>query len=167
MSESLTPTVNFEKVNPTKYVVKIENATCPFFLVLSESYNPQWKAYTEDKLITNKDVKANEANHGMSFTPNDIFYWFVKPLPDENHLMANGYANAWYIDPKTIDGDGNGCFTITLYFLPQNIFYMGLYISGATFVGCIAYLFKDRVKVFLNYIGSKRFVQSHKRILFI
>lgn len=142
--------VSFKKWNPTKYQIKIENATKPFFLIFSESYHPQWKAYAEDKSVEFKEiiasydrVKVKEARHGMSFTPGDISYLSSKPLPDDKHFLVNGYANAWYIDTKEVDKDGDGSFVVTLYFLPQSLFYLGLFISGMTFIGCVGYLGYD------------------------
>jgi hypothetical protein len=141
------PQIIFKRVNPTKYIVEVKNATQPFFLVFSESYHPWWKAYAEDKLSGVGEIAANygnikvkEARSEMKFTPEDISYLFIKPLSDDNHFIANGYANAWYVDPKEIDRDGDGCFTITLYFLPQSLFYLGLLVSGATFAVCTIYL---------------------------
>ncbi|OQX52630.1 MAG: hypothetical protein B5M53_08085, partial [Candidatus Cloacimonas sp. 4484_209] len=152
------PTITFRKINPTRYEVKIENATAPFFLVFSESYHPKWKAYikTENRnwemgngrqKIENEKweiiaeypkVHVKEARHDWyKFTPQDIKYLFEKPLPEKSHSLVNGYANAWYIDPKEI---GQQNFTITLYFWPQSLFYLGLFISGATLLGCIGYL---------------------------
>jgi hypothetical protein len=133
-------------------------------LVFSESYHPQWKAYAEDKEIefneiiaSYENVNVKEAKHEISFTPGDISYLFTKPLPDENHFLVNGYANAWYVDPKespyracgvvgqspTIDKDGGGNFVVTLYFWPQSLFYLGLFISGMTLLGCVGYLVWD------------------------
>lgn len=54
--------------------------------------------------------------------------------------MVNGYANAWYIDPKEI---GKENFTITLYFRSQSLFYLGLMISGVTLLFCVGYLVWD------------------------
>lgn len=148
--ESPTPTITFKKTNPTKYQVRIENATKPFFLVFSESYHPQWKAYAEDKEIEFKEiiasydrVKVKEARHEMSFTPSDTSFLFAKPVDDKYHFTANGYANAWYINPEEIDKKGDGSFVVTLYFLPQSLFYLGLFISGMTFIGCVGYLVWD------------------------
>jgi hypothetical protein len=141
------PHISFKKINPTKYQIKIENASQPFFLIFLETYDPRWKAYAEDRDIKFNEIVASydnvnvhEAKHEMIFTPEDIFYLFAKSLPDNVHFITNGYANAWYIDPKEIDKDGDGNFTITLYFLPQSLFYLGLFISGITFLVCIAYL---------------------------
>ena len=144
------PLIIFRKVNPTKYIILVKNAIAPFFLIFSENYHPKWKAYIEkQKTFDNEkwEIIANypklhvkEAKHEMRFTPKDIAYLFKKPLPERYHLLVNGYANAWYIDPKTI---GSSNFTITLYFWPQSLFYLGLLISALTFLGCIGYLVYD------------------------
>lgn len=143
------PKITFQKINPTRYKIKV-NASQPFFLVFSESYHPQWKAYAGDKEIefdeiiaSYENVNVKEARHEMKFTPGDISYLFAKPLPDDNHFLVSGYANAWYIDPKEIDKDGDGSFVVTLYFWPQSLFFLGLFISGMTFIGCVGYLFYD------------------------
>jgi hypothetical protein len=144
------PTITFKKINPTHYQVKVENAKAPFFLVFSESYDTQWKAYAEDKgiefkeiIVSYKNVNVKEAKPEMKFTPSDILYLFAKQLPDDNHFIVNGYANAWYINPKEIDKNHDGNFTITLYFWPQSLFYLGLFISGTTLLGCLGYLGYD------------------------
>jgi hypothetical protein len=62
-----TPDLSFHLVNPSLYDVQV-NATGPYMLVLSETYNPLWVASTP---------------------------WGV--IPDANHFVVNGYANMWYI----------------------------------------------------------------------
>ncbi len=74
----------------------------------------------------------------MALTPSDIRYLFRKPLNEELHFNVNGYANAWYIDPKKLGMNEN--FTITLYFKPDSYFHFGLIISGFTFLICVTYL---------------------------
>ena len=149
---SLTSIITFKKINPTKYIVSVENATQPFFLVFSESYHPQWKIYIEDRPTNFTQIIANypkvhvkEAKHEWyKFTPGDIVYLFKKPAVNATlHFMANGYANAWYIDPRVFDRDGDGCFTIIIYFWPQSLFYLGLFVSGTTLLCCIGYLVYD------------------------
>jgi len=150
LSSSL-PILTFRRINPTKYEIKIENATDSFFLIFSETYHPKWKAYIETNNEQNKEkwkiianypkLHVKEAKHDWyKFTPQDIKYLFKKPLPEKYHFLVNGYANAWYIDPKEI---GSSNFTITLYFWPQSLFYLGLFISGLTFLGCVGYLGYD------------------------
>ena len=122
------PSIIFRRINPTKYELQI-NASRPFILVFSESYHPQWKVYIEnrsfkfDEIIANYDwLNIMESMNDMRFMPKDISYLQAESLPETNHFEANGYANAWYIN-KT------GTYDITLYFLPQSLFYIGLIIS--------------------------------------
>ena len=133
------PSVIFQKINPTKYKVHV-SAEEPFFLVFSESYHPQWKAYLDkrpfefnDIIASYDNVDVKEAEHEMKFTPGDISYLFANPISDDKHFIVNGYANSWYIE-KTGDYD------LTLYFLPQSLFYLGVFISGGTLFGCFGYL---------------------------
>jgi|GEM_PF-5417646 len=142
------PRIIFKRLNPTKYQVEIENAFQPFFLILSESYNPGWKAYVEDRSVKFSEpiveypyVNVKEVmNDRYRFTPEDLLFLFSEPLDENYHFKANGYANAWYIDPKEIDKDRDGNFTITLYFWPQSLFYLGLIVSGLTLIVCTGYL---------------------------
>jgi len=152
------PTITFKKINPTKYLVKVEGAKQPFWLVFSESFYKEWRLYRYQKSnIKNQNyfeeivadypkLGVKEATHLMKFTPSDIRFLFEKPL-DAEHQLVNGYANGWYIEPKKIGLGEN--FVLAIYFWPQSLFYLGLGISGLTFLGCIVYLIwprKRRVK---------------------
>ena len=80
--------------------------------------------------------------------------WFKKPLAKENHLIANGYANSWWIDIEKVckvesgkvksfcqkNSDGSYDFELVVEFWPQRLFYLGLLISGITLLGCIGYI---------------------------
>jgi hypothetical protein len=82
-------------------------------------------------------LKVKEARHLIKFTPEDIRYLFRNPLA-AGHFLVNGYANGWYIEPEKLGLGEN--FTLVIYFWPQSLFYLGLGISGLTFLGCIVYL---------------------------
>lgn len=116
--------ITFQRINPTKYKVKIENATQPFFLVFSESYHKDWIAYVDGQQV-----------------------------PSEYHFMANGYANAWYIN-KT------GTYTVTLEFWPQKLFYIGSAISITTLTISILYIAKDKIKTLYHYLKKKKRSQT-------
>lgn len=60
--------ITYEKINPTKYIVHIQNASSPFLLVFSELFNGGWKISSEGE--------------------SKIF----------NHSRVNYYANGWLID---------------------------------------------------------------------
>jgi len=137
------PTIVFQEINPTKYQVEVQNATGPFFLIFSESYTSNWKAYagasgTLGTIIANyTKMQVEEAKSSSSFSPTDLSYLVQQPLSEKDHYVVNGYANAWYIDPAAIGKNNNGSFQVTLYFKPQSYYYMGLIVSGATLGICV------------------------------
>jgi hypothetical protein len=57
------------EISASEYVVQVNNASAPFFLVLSNSYNGYWVA----------NINGQQKS-------------------ETNHFMVNGYANAWYIN---------------------------------------------------------------------
>lgn len=144
------PNIAFSRINPTKYEVRVSNASKPFFLVFSESYSPGWKAYINtgqiecNARITYKNLNITECQHESKlFEVTDLIRISDKSIPEDNHFIVNGYANAWYIDPQSTGQN----FTFTLYYKPQSYFYMGLIISGISFILCIGYLVWNRTKI--------------------
>ncbi len=107
--ERIVPEVSFEKISPARYKVKITNARNPFFLVLSTTFNPQWQAYFTTTKPKNMMEVLSESTSG------DV-------VPSENHLVANGYANGWYID-KT------GSYEMFLEYSPERVFIIGRKLS--------------------------------------
>jgi hypothetical protein len=83
------------KLNPTKYNLEIINATEPYMLTFSESYDPQWKAYI------NEDHTDESNSHKNNFNTGSI------PL----YSIVNGF----YIN-KT------GNYTLTVEYQPQEWF---------------------------------------------
>ncbi len=124
--QSNAPIITFNEVDPTKYSVTVENATVPFFLVFNENYDSNWKAYV--------------GNNATS-------------VSDTLHFTANGYANAWYIDPQA--NNENTTFTITLYYTPQNYYNAGLIIAGITTIVCVSYL----IASCCNFIFKKKLMK--------
>jgi len=103
------PDVIPQKINPTTYIAHV-NTTRPFFIMLSQTFHESWIALVNGERV-----------------------------PDQYHFVANGYANAWYIN-KT------GSYTITLEFWPQKLFYIGSAISLTAVVLCLTYLTYDYAK---------------------
>lgn len=222
-----TPTIEFKKVNPTKYKVVIHNATSEFPLIFSESFHDGWKTYlatpksnfkTEKIKIQNEDYRILDGNeddqasldelnnyidsgyisslgnlknknikhvkwennkeifdynepYKIDFISKDFngtiqndnlekgsFYetWLQKPIDDnKNHSIVNGYANSWDINPTNIclnnskcikNADGSYDMELIVEFWPQRLFYVGLFISGTTLLGCVTYLIVDQIK---------------------
>lgn len=211
--------LEFKKINPTKYRVRIHNAKDDFPFVFSESFNKNWKIYFSENnskkinssslenykiLDGNKDDQASveelrdfiekgwvsdlgdgkekEIKHKKwedgkekldyvekykidfisknfqgtiqndNLPKGNIFEtWFQKPaLSEENHLVANGYANSWIIDVDEICREGIGScvknpdgtydLELVVEFWPQRLFYVGVAVSGTTLIGCLIFL---------------------------
>ena len=147
------PKITFVKINPTKYRVKIEGAKEPYTLVFSESFHEGWKAYISDQqsVISDQyggivasyfDGEVKEGTHRNIFLDKNTFEtWGKKPIPEEKHLLVNGYANSWYITPE--DAGAKEDYEIIIEFWPQRLFYIGLTISAFTLLGCLCYLVYD------------------------
>lgn len=102
-------TVVFTKVNPTKYKVAINNMKNASFLVFSETFDRGWKVYGKDNVY----------------------------LPETQHFLVNGYANAWLISPQ--NASNNDSTQITAEYIPQRFFYKGSIISIISLFVCSVY----------------------------
>jgi hypothetical protein len=67
-SQTNVTSITYEEINPTQYTVHV-NASKPFYLVFSETYDDDWVASISGQQI-----------------------------PNQYHFTANGYANGWYIN---------------------------------------------------------------------
>ena len=88
------PNIKFINENPTYISVNISNATTPFYLVLRNTYDNNWQA-----MYSNGSIIAAT-----------------------NHIMVNGYANAWYVNKK-------GNFKLILYYALQPLADISIAIS--------------------------------------
>ena len=102
-------TVNFTKVDPTKYNTTIKNMRNSSFLVFSETFDNGWKIYGKDNAY----------------------------LPESQHFLVNGYANAWLIDPKNTNG--NDSSQLVIEYIPQRFFNIGIIISLIALSLCSVY----------------------------
>ena len=145
------PQITFQKVNPTKYVLEIANARQPYFLVFSESFHRGWKVYTNKApTFAKASVGKQNSNVIASYFGGEInevkeesgwfdkkFYetWGKKALPDDQHLLMNGYANSWYLTPEEAENQGN--YQIIIEYWPQRLFYLGAALTLAVMLGSL------------------------------
>ncbi len=121
------PTITFEKINPIMYHVQVTNAKEGYMLVFSHSFQDSWMvSLTHDNII--QDI----------IMPNTL---------QTEHVLANGYANAWYILPKEVNNRTD--YTLTIQLSDQKIFYISALISVVTLLIAsiygIFYFFKKRI----------------------
>ncbi|HOX40659.1 MAG TPA: hypothetical protein PK263_00525 [bacterium] len=157
--EGKLPKVIFTKINSTKYKVRIEQSDGrPFPLVFSESFHCFWKIYPSSKneLTSGSGTEfygggiieeSSKKNRGKI----DLFEsLFMKPIPEDRHFIANGYANAWMINPN--DFGGKSKYEMVIEFWPQRFYHLGVIASILT-IFSIAYWFfvrRKRVRVLLK-----------------
>ncbi|HTX87056.1 MAG TPA: hypothetical protein VMC41_03245, partial [Candidatus Nanoarchaeia archaeon] len=116
----------------------------------------KWENYREI-LDYNEKYKIDFISHNFQGTiqndnlPNGNFWdtWLEKPLPEQDHIMANDYANSWIVEPDKIcadnknvcvkNPDGSYDFEMVVEFWPQRLFYIGLFISSVAFLFCLGY----------------------------
>jgi hypothetical protein len=129
--------VGYNASSPTKKVIHVTDATTPFYLAMSESYNPKWR-------LELNNAKVNGPLR--SWLPSA----HANAVPASDHIDLNDFENGWYIDPAqlcknhaagcTRNADGSYDIQLVAEFTPQRWFYAGSIISGITFIGCIGYL---------------------------
>jgi hypothetical protein len=124
----------FEKINPTKYLIRIENASGRIPLIFSEAYHPGWRIYPVENIQKDSQVAvyANATFQGREkkkFIDGD--WWNTigkKPLFSGAHFVANGYANGWFID-----ANGDESLNFILELENQRFFYISFCISVIVF----------------------------------
>lgn len=159
-AENNVPEVTFTKINPTKYLINVEDARTPYFLIFSESFHQGWKAYIDQSQslkpkaqIGDEGIVASyfngEIKEGMpenTFLDKSTFEtWGKKSIPEDRHITMNGYANAWYITPQDSDGQNN--YQIIVEYWPQRLFYTGASISVLVLVVTLLAIVARSVKL--------------------
>jgi len=98
------------KINPTKHVVRIDNATKPFVLLFSETYDPLWTA----SIVRDGDGDGDNATNGNNGDQQSAKTIANVPL----FSIVNGF-----LINKT------GSFDVVIEYKPQAWFFTGLSIS--------------------------------------
>lgn len=146
------PQITFQKTNPTKYSVSVRNARYPYTLVFLNQFSPNWKVYVSKynsassgqmKSYFDGDVQELPQSRDV-FNPNLIENLTKTPIAEDSHFLANGYANAWEINPSDISNLQN--YELTIEYTPQTRFYMYLFISIITFIGVLGFFLYKIIK---------------------
>ena len=106
------PSIQYMRINPTKYKVILSGITEPFNLIFSDQYNKAWKAFISPKTTQQQIVQAGyfdgeikESYHKNVFINDKIFETLgMQSIPEKKHFQVNGYANAWYISKNDVNG---------------------------------------------------------------
>lgn len=128
--------VSFNKINQTKYKIRIDNAQKPFFLTFSQRFSPDWKIYFDNPSASKNFLSIFTSPSGFFSVGNLL----REPLTERNHFISNTYANTWYIDKK---GDSE----IVVEYKGQLRFYVAFLLSLAVLAGSVTYILISRRKI--------------------
>ena len=129
------PDIEYRKINPTKYAVKVTSASSTFMLTFLDTFSELWKVYI--KPINSGNVKYYET-------------WFNEEISQKEHFIINGYANSWLINSNDIciskrvckyNKDGTYNFDLIIEFFPQKYYYLGLFVTLGTWLIMMLYYF--------------------------
>lgn len=98
------------KISDTRYWVKTSQGQGAGLLLLSKTFNPQWKVIAG----VSKEKLSGNLFDDLNLIKAAVF-------PEENHYVVNGYANLWTFE--------NSQDQLAIVFLPQVYADMGLKIS--------------------------------------
>ncbi len=107
---------------PTWYDVRVHVSHSPTYLVLAQTYDPNWLAFLEPV----------GAPASRLLTP------WQQPLPQSDHVVVYGYANAWLLRRP-------GTYRIVLEYWPQRLVLLG-WAASALFLLCYGGLVLSHVR---------------------
>jgi len=99
-------TIEYKKINPTKYKIQVKNVDNNFAFILSQKYSKLWELKLPSEL--DKSFKVQ-------------------------HFNANGYLNGW-VFYKKYPNDHIDNIYMTIYYKPQYYLYVGNIISIITLI---------------------------------
>jgi hypothetical protein len=122
-AENASLRISANKVSSCMYVLRIDNFTEPFNVVLNNAFHDYWRAYVQEDTFVDK--------RGLFMALSSSFV--------KEHFVADGYANGWRVDPVKLDQNKDGKITLILYFWPHALFELGLIVS--TLTACMVTLY--------------------------
>jgi hypothetical protein len=128
--------INFKYINPTKYLITIDDLNEPDELVFLESFNKNWQLYSTDDL--------SSYNKGSFLS--DWQFLFKKPIFNSQHREIYNYANSWVLNPV----DNKNQLSLILYYKSQSYIYVGLFITLITLISCLFYIILSTLKNLKN-----------------
>ncbi|HSX39800.1 MAG TPA: O-antigen polymerase [Candidatus Saccharimonadales bacterium] len=103
------PNITYAKIDNNKYNIHVENASDPYTLVFSQTFNQFWKLYDKSSSKTS------------------LMDLFKGASLDKVHYPVRSYFNGWYLTP--IDFNNKTSYDLTLEFIPQQVLSLSLVIN--------------------------------------
>ncbi|MBA3332090.1 MAG: DUF3367 domain-containing protein [Actinobacteria bacterium] len=132
-----TPRLRFERVNSTRFRVRVRGAKGPYVLVFGQTFDPEWKLYRAP------------ASSGERTLPGlgSLGAWRQPPLAEDGHFRVNGYANGWLVK-------STGDYDLLIEYRPQRFFVAGLGISTIALTAALGFLLLAGAKLLPRPAGA-------------
>lgn len=129
-TDNFIPSIQFNKLSPTRYIVNVQKTNTPFTLVFSESFHAGWKAYiNHGGEYPNTPIPLNWLDRWTKHTSLSIL---------NDHFVVNGYANGWVIpDIGSDEEQTSDTIQIIIDFQPQRLVEAGIILSAIALFGFI------------------------------
>ena len=128
-----------KKLSPTRFLVKITHPTPTPYLVFRQSYNSSWKAWIiKDSFQNMMSSLSTISSIALMFFKSN----FLIPIPLENHMKGDGYANIWDLSNFNLKETSY----ILIEFKNQVFFEIGCVVSIVTMILIIIFIFIAIIK---------------------
>lgn len=132
------PKIFVTKINPSKYHLKIRDASQPYTLVFLQAFNPNWRLFdiTQEASRLKPRLTRLMGSWGKFlispfshlFSETDPFEtWGKTEIGEYTHWPGNIYANSWYLTPDDVNGRTD--YELVLEMSLQKYFLAGSFIS--------------------------------------
>lgn len=155
--------ISYQKINPTKYRIQVKNLQGSSELKFNDTFNSGWSLFPDipnsyycNVSFRNTQLKVEECNENLSlYQGEELLYLFKEQIFGDTHRPNNDLTNAWTINSDvirenydstkyTINPDGSISFSMTMYFVPQSFFYLGVVVSLLSFIAGGSYLLYEK-----------------------
>lgn len=142
---STVPSIEFKKVNPTKYIVRVHNASSNFPLVFSESFHSGWNIYLKSMIfntapsLLDSYVVSEPDQASFEEVNNSFVSYFGSSFISKNYydsiqnqnLPSGDFYDSWFLQPLSSTHLVSNYYSNTWIINPNEICSSGTCIMNA------------------------------------
>lgn len=125
--------IKFEKINPTKFKIRLTTKTDNVSIVYREKFDTSWVLYDGSMRNIFSQETQSETNNKKTFEHKEVLNYANGWTVDISHYCSLNEENCYKQGDQTI---------VDLYieYWPQKVFYLGLILSTVSYLLCLVYL---------------------------
>ncbi len=135
----------FEKISPVHYILKFVHVDTGATLLMRDSFHNGWNIFLTNnnwncengRITTYGNIQECIKKENL-FSLNDLTFLWKGPVMTSGHTPFANFGQQWNINVSPLqkdivkNEDGSISFIVDLYFKPQLLFYLGLFVSVIT-----------------------------------